>query len=227
LGIYQASMARVGLIVALCGLVGCALMPTHPPITATPAPATVAEATRIAEVTVEANQELTQAALERSANAVASVTAAVAARQTRVAVDAANATATAEIESVPPFGLIGQQVHACTDSRVPIDVVVEDAEFFDHPDGGMVVIAVVRATNMGQVGTQVYSDLHLQDRRGRMYNYVLADSAFQLYTYDQKYGGRGIRAYVQPGLSARQVWAYIIPPDVGGLRIVPGSQNRC
>jgi hypothetical protein len=190
-------------------------------------PAALTEQARSVDATVEARAQVAQAAAERRESVSATATAQAADRQVAAEARAAQATGTAEVDSRPPFGLIGQQFSTCSERRIPLDVVVEDAEVFPHPDGGWAVVAVVRVTNRGSEGTESYVGLHLQDRRGRDYDYKLADRGIDLYSFQQKYDARAIRTYVQPGLSLRQVWGFVVPTDVMGLRPLPGRFNTC
>jgi hypothetical protein len=144
---------------------------------------------------------------------------------------AANATATAEEDARPPFGLIGRMARGCN-RRVPLDLTVETAEVYAHPtdESTLVVIAVVRVTNVGFQSTEMFTSLRLVDDRGRQFDYHLVDMvnrSFDLYSLRQKYDAREIREWAQPGLGGRQVWAYLVPSDVRNLRIAPGPSHQC
>ena len=210
----------------VAALVSCAGQATRPPATSSRPAANTTPDRRPAE-TARAEVRLTAAADPAAGFVVATITAQAAERIAAIEMRAAAGTATMEIESRPPFGLLGQRAGACSDRRVPIELAVEEVEVFDHPQGGLVVIVVVRATNQGAQGTDMFTSLELEDRRGREFRYQLVDEAFQLYALRQKYGGREIHVYLQPGLSARQVWAYVVPSDVQGLRLAPGRGYRC
>jgi hypothetical protein len=209
------------LLIGLILLVGCVRAASDQSALVAPPPPTTDPdvASRQAAAT-----QTTEARVARAgATATAVVADQLAAAETRVAA----ATATMEVDSTPPFGLIGRQAMGCSGRRVPIELVVEEAEVLDHPEGGLGVVVVVRVTNRGNIGSDLFTALQLQDGRGRVYDYRLADRAIQLYDYQQKYGARSIRDFIQPGLSARQIWGYVVPSDVWGLRIAPGRNHAC
>jgi hypothetical protein len=214
------AVAWVALVALIGTLVACTPSSARPPAPPTASGLPVEQPLNAAETS-------TQAAAARATQAAATVTAQAEARFTVSEARAVEARSAATAAATPSFGLIGAQARACASRRVPFDIVVEEAEVADHPDGGLVIIAVVRVTNQGSESGDLFSSLRLVDRSGRKFDYRLVDRSFDLYTLRQKYDAREIHTHIQPGLSARQVWAYIVPPGVQGLKISPGDFQRC
>src|SRR3954453_22643551 len=154
LALIGARFAVAGSTFVWVALISTALMSACAPRNTETAAAPVgsaapAEQARLAEATAQARAQAATIVAQRRESVAATSTVQTTERQGLAQARSAQATATAEIDLTPPYGLIGQQISTCSERKVPLDVAVEDAEVFAHSGGGLVVIAVVRVTNRG------------------------------------------------------------------------------
>jgi hypothetical protein len=127
---------------------------------------------------------------------------------------AAPATAQAD----PVAGLVGQSVSICG-GVMPFEAVIEQATLQTRDDGSQLALLIVQATNMGTRSSNTAGATTLHDERGRTFDQITGTDGIYYSDLMQETGARAPILAVQPGLSARQVWAFRLPADLQALTI--------
>jgi hypothetical protein len=118
---------------------------------------------------------------------------------------------------------VGQQVRVASRNNQPVDFAVEQVEVAAHPSGGLRLVLVTRVTNPGTLPTatslRLGAELRLVDERGRRFPEARSEQGLLPDLLAREYGARQAEATLAPGVSARQVWAFVVAPDVQRLTL--------
>jgi hypothetical protein len=117
-------------------------------------------------------------------------------------------------------GLAGQELTICK-YDVTFRVVVDRASTAGTANGGTVVALTVRVTNTGVESGNTYLGARLRDESGRLFD--MAGSSVDDVAVARRLGLQTAIGEIQPGLSARVLWVFIVAPDVRSLTVVPDN----
>lgn len=114
-------------------------------------------------------------------------------------------------------------MRATSDNNQPFDVEVEQVDQATAPDGGLRLVIVARVTNPGTLptGTSAFmrSSLQVVDERGRQFPEARSERGVLPDVLAREYGAKLASSSLEPGLSAKQVWAFVVAPDVQRLTL--------
>jgi len=123
--------------------------------------------------------------------------------------------------------LTGQQIRFCRDRGIAFDGTVEQAFLLDHEPDGVRVDLIVSAANVGVLPSGTFQLTELQDERGRRFDQAGLDENIDglavARTYGVEFNGRPI----DPGFTARNVWTFVVAPDVRELALVGNRDFPC
>ena len=129
----------------------------------------------------------------------------------------------------PGFGLVGQRLRVTSTNNQPFDIEVERVDEAEHPQGGVRLVVVTRVSNPGTLPTstapRLGTDLFAVDERGRRFPEAGVGRGINPDMLAREYDAKLARAVLEPGLSARQVWGFVVAPDVRRLTLT-ASQRR-
>jgi hypothetical protein len=123
---------------------------------------------------------------------------------------------------------VGQRLRVCSGYPAAVDYVVERAEAVPHPVGGLRVTVAFLATNVGQAPGHTFRTTRLVDERGRLFEQGgVALSVPEQQALRRDYERTVSAAGIPPGGSAREVWVFLVAPDVQHLGLVEAEHVAC
>jgi hypothetical protein len=125
-------------------------------------------------------------------------------------------------------GLVGQTLRTCGLLGVPVDIVVQQADPTQGPDGALHVLVIANVTNVGTQVTQASLPIELRDNRNRLFQISSAGLNPDVTILARQYGINQLtQQELEPGLSQRQLWTFELPPDIQTLTLAPDPFARC
>jgi hypothetical protein len=123
--------------------------------------------------------------------------------------------------------LVGQGFRFCRGEPISFDLAIERVD--QRPaQGGIQVIAVVRATNTGSMQSSTARMTEVIDDRGRRYAQSGAERGIDIAGLAQAYGAARPAEFIAPGQTARHVWVFVVPADAKSLTLVERELfSRC
>jgi hypothetical protein len=95
-------------------------------------------------------------------------------------------------------------------------------------DGGLYVVLGVQGTNIGQSPATTVRVTQLVDERGRAFTQTGANvSGLDLQVVKREYGANVPVGGIAPGATAREVWGFLVAPDVQRLTLVEREHLAC
>jgi hypothetical protein len=129
----------------------------------------------------------------------------------------------------PGFGLVGQRLRLTSTNNQPFDLEVERVDEAEHRDGGWRLAVVTRVSNPGTLPTstapRLGTDLFVMDERGRRFPEAGVGRGSNPDMLAREYDAKRARAILEPGLSALQVWAFVVAPDIQRLTLTSSQQR--
>jgi hypothetical protein len=100
-----------------------------------------------------------------------------------------------------------------------LELEIDRAEATATADGIQIVV-VVRATNLGRMPGTTTNIVNVLDERGRRFPQRGPEAGVDIAGLARRLGVAQPRGFINPGQTMRQVWAFVVPPDVHELTLV-------
>ncbi len=138
------------------------------------------------------------------------------------------------VELLPPAdpptiaaSLMGQGFTFCRGEPTSFDLEIERTEASTIADRLQIAV-VVRATNLGRLPGTTTRIVDVLDEQARRFPQSGPEAGVDISGLARRFGVPDPRGFIAPGATARQVWAFVVPPDVHELTLVERELfSRC
>src|SRR5712692_3846468 len=127
-----------------------------------------------------------------------------------------------------PYGLVGQRLRTCSGYTGGMEFVVERVDTASLPEGGLAIVAGVQATNVGKINGNTFRTAKLLDEPGRAVEQGgVALTGVNVQAIRREYGVNVTGQAIQPGQTVRDLWTFVVAPDVQSLTVVENERQPC